>query len=459
MSKTLHSRGALILAGCAMLLMAPSLVARSQGIFEKLVMPGPLVEGHAKLEKDCNSCHEPFSRQSQTRLCLACHKDVAADRQDQRGYHGRHPDASKNECRYCHTDHKGRAFDIVQMNRETFNHALTDFALAGAHKRAACDGCHAKTAKFRDAPGRCFDCHKSNDPHKGRLGEKCEGCHAEDAWRRVKTFDHAKTRFPLIGAHNDVACASCHAGERYKDLPMTCESCHRLQDNHAGRYGKNCETCHAPKKWRTVHFNHDKATKFALRGGHAKVKCDTCHTGSLYRDKLSTACISCHRKDDPHKGQLGSNCAQCHKETAWRDKVVFDHDLTRFPLVGLHAAVPCEECHRTQSFKDVPLACASCHQDTHHAGRLGSNCASCHNPNSWARWLFNHDTQTRYPLTGSHRGLQCHACHKEATAAKVTAPTLCYGCHSGDDVHQGSFGRACEKCHNTMSFKAGFSRR
>jgi hypothetical protein len=95
----------------------------------------------------------------------------------------------------------------------------------------------------------------------------------------------------------------------------------------------------------------------------------------------------------------------------------------------------------------------------HHGGRLGSNCAACHNPNGWSRWLFNHDLQTRYPLTGAHRGLQCHACHTQTNAAQVTAPTACYGCHARDDVHQGSFGRACDKCHSTASFRLKPSRR
>ena len=435
------------------------MMAHSQGLFEKLVMPGPLIDGHAQLEKNCNSCHEPFARQSQSGLCLACHKAVAADRQGARGFHGRHPEASKGECKTCHTEHKGRASDIVQLNREIFNHTFTNFLLKGAHKRASCDGCHATAAKFRETSGRCFDCHKTNDPHKGRLGQTCEGCHSEETWRRVKPFDHSKTKFSLVGAHGEVACANCHAGERYKDLPRTCISCHRLQDKHAGRYGSRCETCHAPSKWPTIGFSHDKATKFPLRGGHAKLACEQCHSGDLYRDKLAVACVSCHRKDDPHGGQLGSNCQQCHKETGWRQKVAFDHDLTRFPLIGLHAVVPCENCHRSQSFKDTPRACASCHADTHHVGRLGSNCSSCHNPNGWARWRFDHDKQTRYPLTGAHQALQCHACHKETNAARVTAPTNCYGCHNRDDAHDGAFGRACEKCHNTHSFKQGLSRR
>jgi hypothetical protein len=444
-----------LLLGAQVLIMTASMMARSQGLFEKLVMPGPLAGGHAHLEKDCNSCHEPFTHKSQTALCLACHKTVAADRQAARGFHGRDYQASKAECKACHTEHKGRAFDITQLNRETFNHALTNFPLLGAHRRAGCDSCHAKERKFREAEKRCVGCHGAGDPHKGRLGQACEACHGEEAWRQVKPFDHGKTRFPLAGAHRDVACAQCHAGERYKDLPRACVSCHSLQDKHAGRYGDRCQTCHAPTRWAAISFDHDKATKFALRGAHARITCERCHTGDLYRDKLATTCVSCHRRDDPHKGQLGGNCGQCHGETAWRQKVAFDHDLTRFPLIGLHAVVPCEECHRAKSFKDAPSACGACHRDAHHDGRLGSGCAGCHNPNGWARWRFDHDTETSYPLTGAHRGLHCHACHNVPKVVKVSAPTGCYDCHSRDDAHQGAFGLACEKCHNTASFKQG----
>ena len=63
--------------------------AQSQNLFEQLVMPGPVVKGHAKLEKDCGKCHEPFSRKSQTRRCLDCHKEIAVDRTTGRGLHGR----------------------------------------------------------------------------------------------------------------------------------------------------------------------------------------------------------------------------------------------------------------------------------------------------------------------------------------------------------------------------------
>ena len=447
---------ALALLGLFLLLFASS--SNAQTLFEKLVNPGPLIEGHAKLENDCGQCHEKFQRQSQPKLCLDCHKDIFADRTQSRGFHGRDKNAATTDCKHCHTDHKGRTTDIVQLDRELFNHTATNFPLKGAHASVRCEGCHAPKEKFRKAASTCIACHRAIDPHKGNLGTACETCHNEENWRRTTTFDHAKTKFPLTGAHRDVTCAACHAGEKYKGVGVTCNSCHAIQDKHSGRYGQKCETCHASTKWTAISFNHDKATKFPLRGKHATTKCDTCHKADLYRDKLATNCAACHKKDDPHKGQLGPNCEKCHMETGWRQKVAFDHDVTRFPLIGLHAAVPCEECHRTPQFKDAPKACNGCHKDTHHEGRVGSQCAKCHNPNGWARWRFDHSTQSKFPLTGAHQGLDCHACHTTKSVAKITMTTTCYGCQSADDVHRGGFGQSCDQCHTTVSFRQQRSR-
>ncbi len=432
---------------------AAASIARSQSVFERLVTPGPLIRGHAKLEKQCGDCHAPFARNSQTGLCLACHKEIATDRTTRKRFHGRHPVATAQDCNQCHTDHKGRDADIVQLDHETFNHAFTSFELRGAHSAVKCAGCHAPAMKFRDAPGRCFDCHKAGDPHKGRLGEACENCHGEATWRAARSFDHDRTKFPLRSAHRSVSCSACHAGEHYKGVGMACVDCHSIQDIHAGRYGAKCDSCHDESKWTTVRFDHGKATKFPLRAAHAKVACDTCHTGGLYRDKLATTCISCHRKDDRHDGQLGDRCQRCHREDSWRRAASFDHDVTRFPLIGLHAIVPCEECHRSLQFKGTSPTCVSCHTDRHHDGRLGPNCALCHNPNGWARWRFDHDAQTRYPLTGAHRGLDCQGCHVTRNVATIALGTDCYGCHRRDDVHQGAFGRTCDRCHTTVAFK------
>ncbi len=429
------------------------LTATAQNIFEKLVMPGPLVEGHAKLEKDCANCHEAFTKASQSRLCLSCHKDIAKDRELGRGMHGKRNDAAKSECKQCHTDHKGRDADVVQFDRETFNHVFTNFQLTGGHKNATCDSCHLPKVKLRNAPNRCIDCHRDTDPHKGRLGDGCQSCHSEDSWTRVRAFDHSKTLFPLTGSHEKVACSSCHANEKYKGVSTVCSTCHQLQDVHQGHYGGKCEACHQATKWKTVRFDHMRATKFPLKGRHANAPCEACHTGDLYKEKLGTTCVSCHKKDDPHAGKLGTACQQCHNEAGWRQKVAFDHDLSRFPLLGQHAVVPCEECHKSTSYKDAQTACSSCHRDTHHEGRLGNACASCHSPNGWAIWRFDHSTQTHFPLTGAHTGLTCASCHREKNVAKISLPGTCYSCHANDDAHQGNFGRACEKCHNTTSFR------
>lgn len=438
----------LVLAG----IVAPMLAAHAQSLFEKLVIPGDLIEGHAKLEKDCGQCHEPFDRKSQRRLCLACHKDVASDIDGSTGFHGRRRDVAGVECRHCHTEHQGRTADIVRLDRQTFNHQSTDFPLGGRHRSTRCEGCHKQAEKHRAAPLTCYGCHKSDDRHKGALGPECASCHNVEGWRKTRSFDHGKTRFPLEGAHQKVACAVCHVGERYKDLPRQCIDCHRIHDRHQGRYGDKCERCHNSKEWKGVKFDHDK-TKFPLRGGHKTIKCDTCHTGDLYADKLATNCASCHGRSDPHKGQLGSRCERCHNEAGWRQKVAFDHDITRFPLIGLHSGVACEECHRSPAYKATPSVCSACHKDTHHGARLGPDCGRCHNPNGWRLWRFDHNRQTRFPLDGAHAGLDCHSCHKTPSAAKVTASTACHGCHAEDDAHHGAFGRACDKCHSTRSFR------
>jgi hypothetical protein len=443
----------LLRLGAALLLvLAAAATAGAQNIFEKLVMPGELIQGHAKLEKECSNCHESFTKGAQSKLCLACHKDITRDRELLRGLHGKRQDALKPNCSACHPDHKGRTADVVQLDKETFNHALTNFPLNGGHKEPACDACHKPNVKFRNTLGQCIDCHKQADKHKGRLGDKCQTCHSEDSWSKVRTFDHQKTKFPLTGAHEKVLCATCHPNEKYKGVPLVCSSCHQLQDVHQGKYGPKCESCHDSTKWKTIHFNHSK-TKFPLHGAHIPLKCEACHTGDLYKDKLQTTCIACHKKDDPHKGQLGQNCQQCHNENAWRKKVAYDHDLTRFPLLGKHAIVPCEQCHKSQSFKDTSTDCASCHKDQHHQGTLGDKCAACHSPNGWTRWRFDHDTQTEFKLTGKHKGLACGSCHREKTNGKMSVPSSCYGCHQSDDAHSGGFGRACEKCHNTNSFR------
>ena len=435
-------------------------VTGAQTLFEELVMPGDLIEGHAKLESECATCHLSFSEEGESQLCADCHTEVGQDILMRRGFHGRRPEARDQECRSCHTDHVGREADIIQLDRETFIHADTDFPLNGAHAILPCATCHADGEKFREAPSECVDCHEEDEPHEERLGQNCAACHTETDWSEVREFDHSETRFALDGTHKEVACAACHAGEIYTELPMACIGCHRIQDVHEGSLGEKCETCHSLTKWTDVRFDHDRDTKFPLTFAHETVQCKDCHTTNAYEESPGTDCAACHLNDDPHQGQLGEACETCHNPAGWQESVAFDHDITRFPLLGLHTLVPCEECHVDSEFRTADLACASCHlEDDVHKGSLTQECETCHNPNGWEFWIFDHDTQTDFTLTGAHEGLACSICHTPDRSDSSDISQTCASCHAKDDVHRGQFGQNCSLCHDTNIFKGAKLRR
>jgi hypothetical protein len=150
---------------------------------------------------------------------------------------------------------------------------------------------------------------------------------------------------------------------------------------------------------------------------------------------------------------MGKQCETCHNSSGWADKVLFEHDITAFPLIGIHAVTACEECHSSAAFKDASLMCNACHKKVDkHKGRFGKKCQQCHNPNSWKVWLFDHEKQTNFTLDGSHKELHCHRCHVKDMDKNLKVSGTCSGCHKGDDIHRGQFGRRCERCHNTERF-------
>jgi len=496
---------------------------------ETALMPGEVIQGHAKLEEKCSECHVKFDRDAQSGLCADCHKEVKADIQKHEGFHGRLE--KEEDCKECHTDHKGRDADIVKLDKKKFDHSKTDFPLRDAHNNKAkvkCEDCHKPKKKYSETPLECNGCHKKDDKHKGTLGAECKNCHNERNWKETR-FDHSeeKTHFALTGKHVDVKCSKCHVSMSvYKGVSHECFACHKKDDKHKGQYGKKCESCHNDKDWEDYSFDHDVKTKFKLGGKHVttkcdachkpelfaksikiattcigchkkddkhkdnfgtkceschiekvwkkitfdhtrdtkyelkdkhiKVKCVACHTGNLYKQKLPIDCFSCHKKDDVHKDRLGRKCESCHSEKDWK-KTSFDHGRSRFPLLGLHYRVECKKCHQTQLYKDTPLDCYSCHKkddEKTHKRRLGRKCEVCHNARSWRAWDYNHDKLTKFKLDGAHKKVNCHDCHlKEVFDNHFEVQRTCWGCHEREDVHQGKFGQRCENCHTTSDFK------
>jgi len=445
-------RAATILIFVLGLLVWPAARPYAQNVLERLVMPGALIEGHAKAEADCANCHKSFSKDAQSELCAACHRDVAADMRGGIGFHGKSRDVRANACRHCHTDHKGRQADIVKLDRNAFDHGLTNFPLSRGHKDVGCESCHKPASKFRAAASRCVDCHGSADPHKGKLGTACEFCHSDTAWKETKTFDHAKTLFALTGVHEKTRCAACHAGERYKGTPVTCIACHADADVHRGVFGETCDRCHAATTWTGLSFDHDRDTKFPLAGKH-KIACAACHKQDPGKAKTPSRCLDCHARDDVHELRLGKACQDCHNESGWKIGVLFDHGQTKLPLRDKHAVAKCADCHKQKIYDPVPIACVSCHaRKDVHAGRLGPKCEACHNARDWKEWSFDHAKQTKYPLTGAHAKTGCYACHAAKDVKTAVLPTDCLSCHKKDDAHKGAFGKDCGRCHSTANF-------
>jgi len=433
----------------------PMASACAQGV-ESVLSPGRLSQAHAKLEDECAQCHVRFDRAAQDRLCMDCHKDVGRDVATKAGLHGRQ---KPQACRTCHTDHKGREARIAPLDTKRFDHALTDYALRGAHQQTDCAKCHVPPRKYRDAPHVCSACHRKDDVHKGALGEKCADCHTESRWKEAR-FDHDKTRFALTGKHADTTCATCHKAGQYKDTPRACIGCHRKDDDargHKGQFGEKCESCHGTQRWKPSVFNHDSDTHYALRGKHRSLRCTDCHTAPLYKSKLGQSCFDCHRKDDKHKESLGRDCASCHTERDWKEKAKFDHDKTSFPLLGKHAAAECKSCHQSTLFKEAPKACVACHKkDDKHAGTLGEKCADCHKESDWksTQGRFDHE-RTRFALRNAHASppLRCNACHSDLRSFRQT-PLDCVSCHKKDDKHEGQQGTKCEQCHSDRDWKS-----
>jgi hypothetical protein len=388
----------------------------------------PLHGSHSSVT--CRSCHQPGrSRRQAAQDCVTCHRDDDA-----------HGGRLGESCADCHGETSWRS--------AKFDHSKTAFALEGEHERVACANCHP-AERYEKTPTDCASCHAINDVHAGRFGAGCGDCHSPVEWKRV-AFDHdADTKFPLRASHERVDCDSCHTASLEERRPKRdCYSCHQLADTHKRRFGVKCETCHDESSWRTEKFDHAAATEFPLRGRHQRLDCESCHRAALDEEKLGTACQNCHMADDVHAGQQGDDCSRCHAEDGWQQQVFFDHDLARFPLLGLHAVAACAECHSGATFRDASSDCSVCHEaHDFHEQRLGSACETCHNPNGWSYWRFDHDLQTQFRLEGAHTQLGCHQCHVRRVEGSIELSARCQTCHEQDDPHRGGFGRDCERCH------------
>jgi len=167
--------------------------------------------------------------------------------------------------------------------------------------------------------------------------------------------------------------------------------------------------------------------------------------------------------DSPHEKDLKFSCDACHTSEGWkidRQNITFKHEVTDFPLQGLHQDVNCISCHKSLIFMEADPNCVSCHTDMHEQS-VGFECARCHTTNSWIVENITEIHQlSRFPLLGAHNTADCNECHESASTL-VFGPLQvdCFSCHQEDyyattspNHAQNDYSTDCTQCHQLNAF-------
>ena len=262
----------------------------------------PLTGKHAVVP--CAKCHftgkenAPVIYKPLKTGCGDCHKDI-------------HIGQFAKSCEACHST---RGFDGKTL---AFDHQKdSSYKLEGAHVPLKCEACHKKenavfpdgageAVRYRPLSAECVSCHPAI--HGSQMVPDCRKCHDVTRFKPAPGFGHEKTRFPLKGFHDSVACDKCHPlvklslsgrtfdSPRYQPTALKCADCHGRSDH--------------------------SRTAYALTGRHASLECERCHnakTPHLKRLRArpggSFACKDCHATRHPGKQE---NCEVCHTTKGW----------------------------------------------------------------------------------------------------------------------------------------------
>src|SRR2546426_947443 len=429
----------------------------------------PLTGAHASVS--CQQCHINGKFTGTSADCASCHtKNFNSTKNPDHKAAG-----FPTTCTLCHTTSgwQGARFD---------HNTFTKFPLTGVHASVSCQQCHIN-GKFTGTPMDCASCHINNFNNAKNPDHKTAGfptaCATDNntaGWSGAK-FDHSQTGFPLTGFHATLTCSSCHINGKFAGLGKDCASCHindynrTTNPNHKGAgFPTTCVTCHNTSAWLGAKFDHNTATKFPLTGFHINVSCQQCHINGKFAG-TPTDCASCHinnynttNNPDHRAAGFPTNCAVCHTTSQWLG-AKFDHSRTAFPLTGFHVSVSCQQCHINGKFAGLGTACANCHlanynnttNPSHKAAGFPTTCATCHNTTAWLGAKFDHNTATKFPLTGFHVNVSCQQCH--INGRFVGTPADCASCHitnynntTNPNHKTAGFPTTCATCHNTSGW-------
>ncbi len=435
---------------------------------------------------ECRDCHDSFTWNSSfsheqtgfvlagahtSILCMDCHPSQRFDDTPENcsGCHAAdwttsseppHEDADfEMDCESCHTE--------SAWTPGLWDHTIdAEYAFTGSHIGLSCTDCHL-SAPYSEQSDECYFCHKSDydnslEPNHvtGELSTTCEVCHSTTNWETME-IDHNLTEFPLIGAHANEPCASCHS-ESYNLSPL-CQGCHAqdYEDTFIGpspnheqfEFSMDCETCHTQFSWIPSTFDHAAGlTGHEIQGAHLRLlpdDCTTCHTDNQWTG-INHTCGDCHQSNftgttDPDhiaNGYPSNLCETCHSEDAW-DPSIFSHESTD---------ISCATCHLIQysATTDPPHAALAFPED----------CSTCHTSNSWTPSTFAHDIETTgFLVDGAHETISCTSCHHAwapATEVRTCVSASCHQAHYQDTSNPPhelmTFSQDCQSCHSTAAW-------
>lgn len=285
--------------------------------------------------------------------------------------------------------------------------------------------------------GACNKCHA---PFKGVEAQRCEQCHKNIAQQRQTG----------VGLHSRInrveRCAACH-------------------QEHKGQDFDQLEAA-------LVSFDHNitdfSLAKHLLDYQNLPLECPACHVTTGGFRLAANACIDCHQQAAPefmatHTEAFGETCLDCHDGHDTMAGFTLQAHANVFPLEGIHATTPCEQCHAGGQFEDIATECVACHAEPEiHAGMFGEDCATCHRPEGWLPAMlndrsFDHTQDTRFSLV-THvtnfdgAAFTCRTCHTDSQPVSFT-DGQCIDCHGPANPvfindHLAQFGETCMNCHN-----------
>ena len=234
-------------------------------------------------------------------------------------------------------------------------------------------------------------------------------------------------------------------------------------------------------------FGYSQISPGILAEAHAELEglrnCTQCH---IFGDRVTNKkCLDCHveikSRIKQNKGYHasaeveGKKCYDCHNDHQGLDFEIirfktdtFNHNLADYELLGKHAELECQACHKKEFIIDSKILelkntylglgqeCLSCHTD-YHQGTLTNNCIECHDIQAFKPTVgFDHNN-TDYILEGKHRDANCEQCHvkeirngQDFQRFSDVKFDKCTDCH--EDVHRTDLGQNCVECHTLNSF-------